>query len=57
LTIHITENNQLLTKLIDLLRTKEIEILNIGVVKPTLDDVFIHYTGRGLSEMYLESSG
>jgi ABC-2 type transport system ATP-binding protein len=50
LVVHLKENPRLLTKIIDTLRAENIEILSIKVVEPTLDDVFIHYTGRGLSE-------
>jgi ABC-2 type transport system ATP-binding protein len=54
LIIHHEENVQLMTKLIDLLRNKGVQIIGITLVKPTLDDVFIHYTGRGLNEVNVE---
>ena len=56
LIIHLKENAQLITKLIDVLRTEGLEIVSIALVKPTLDEVFIHYTGRGFHEMNQEAS-
>lgn len=57
LIIQLKENVQLITKLIDLLRNESIQIISIVLVKPTLDDVFIQYTGRGLNEVNQENSG
>ena len=56
LIVHPKENVQLITKLIDLLRRERIQIIGITLVKPTLDDVFISYTGRGLNEVNQENS-
>jgi ABC-2 type transport system ATP-binding protein len=50
LTVYVKENTNLITKLVDVLRLEDIQIIGISLVKPTLDDVFIHYTGRGLGE-------
>jgi ABC-2 type transport system ATP-binding protein len=54
LIIHLKENTQLMTKLIDLLRKADIQIVGITLVKPTLDDVFVQYTGRGINEVNQE---
>ena len=56
LIVHPKENVQLITKLIDLLRRERIQIIGITLVKPTLDDVFISYTGRGINEVNQENS-
>jgi ABC-2 type transport system ATP-binding protein len=48
LSIDVKENDNIITEIVDILRGQGIEIANISLVKPTLDDVFIHYTGRGL---------
>lgn len=45
-----TEGSQYLLKLIDLIKNQGIEIHSIHLKKPTLDDVFIHYTGRKLRD-------
>ena len=57
LNIQFKENAQLITRLIDLIRNEHIQIISISLVKPTLDDVFIQYTGRGLNETNQENSG
>ena len=57
LIVSLKENAPLITKLIDLLRNEDIQIIGITLVKPTLDDVFIQYTGRGLNEVNQENSG
>lgn len=57
LIVQIKENIQPITKLIDLLRDEGIQIISVILVKPTLDDVFIQYTGRGLNEVNQENSG
>ena len=57
LIIQFEEKVQPITKLIDLLRNEDIQIISITLVKPTLDDVFIQYTGRGLNEVNQENSG
>jgi ABC-2 type transport system ATP-binding protein len=57
LIVHLKENTHLLTNVIDALRAENIEILSIKMVEPTLDDVFIHYTGRGLGEVNPENTG
>jgi len=57
LTINLKENAHLITQLIDILRLQGVEIISITLVKPTLDDVFIHYTGRGFGELTQENNG
>jgi ABC-2 type transport system ATP-binding protein len=59
LIVYTKENAKLTNKLIDALRRENIEILNINIVKPTLDSVFIYYTGRGIADVTQEggSSG
>lgn len=50
LMVYAKENVNLINRLIDVLRGGKITILSITLVKPTLDDVFIYYTGRGLGD-------
>ena len=50
------EATQFMPKLIEKIKNEEIEALNINIKKPTLDDVFIHYTGRGLRDENKEQS-
>jgi len=57
LSIDVKENNSIITKIVDTLRGQGIEIANISLVKPTLDDVFIHYTGRGLEAAQENTNG
>jgi len=56
LTVYVKENINIITKLVDILRREAIEIVSISLVKPTLDDVFIHYTGRGFGEVSQENN-
>lgn len=43
------KNNDLsVSKIIDTLQTAHVQLNNLNLLKPTLDDVFIHYTGRGI---------
>jgi len=46
LMISVEDGPKNIPRLIDLIRTQDIEIKSINLKKPTLDDVFIHYTGR-----------
>lgn len=55
LIIHHKETTHFITKLIDILRDQGVEIVNINLVKPTLEDVFLHYTGRGFNEVNQET--
>jgi ABC-2 type transport system ATP-binding protein len=56
LTVYVKENINIITKLVDILRREGIEVASISLVKPTLDDVFIHYTGRGFGEVSQENN-
>jgi ABC-2 type transport system ATP-binding protein len=56
LTVYTKEDAKLTNKLIDVLRRENIEILSISLVKPTLDSVFIYYTGRGFTDGSQEGS-
>ena len=49
--VSLKENNLPVTTLIDLLRKENVKIIDVFSIKPTLDDVFIQYTGRGLTEI------
>ena len=44
------EGTRFMPKLVERIRDEKIEIQCINLKKPTLDDVFIHFTGRGLKE-------
>jgi ABC-2 type transport system ATP-binding protein len=57
LTVYTKEDAKLTNKLIDVLRRDNIEILSISLVKPTLDSVFIYYTGRGFADGSQDGSG
>jgi len=44
------EGSQFLPKLMKKIESQSIEILSINLKKPTLDDVFIHFTGKEIRE-------
>jgi ABC-2 type transport system ATP-binding protein len=44
------EGSRFMPKLVERIRNERIEIKSVNLKKPTLDDVFIHFTGRGLKE-------
>jgi ABC-2 type transport system ATP-binding protein len=44
------EGTRFMPKLVERIRNERIEIKSVNLKKPTLDDVFIHFTGRGLRE-------
>ncbi len=44
------EGSRLIAGLVEALRGEGIEVTNINLKRPSLDDVFIYYTGRGLRE-------
>jgi ABC-2 type transport system ATP-binding protein len=44
------EGSRFMPKLVERIRNERIEIKSVNLKKPTLDDVFIHFTGRGLRE-------
>ncbi len=45
-----TEGAHFMPKLMEIIRSEKIEVASINLKKPTLDDVFIYFTGRGLKE-------
>jgi ABC-2 type transport system ATP-binding protein len=49
------EGTRFMPKLVERIRKERIEVKSINLKKPTLDDVFIHFTGRGLKEENQES--
>lgn len=50
LTIHHTDSSALIQKIIDCISKNNCRILNINVKEPSLEDVFIHLTGKSLKE-------
>jgi ABC-2 type transport system ATP-binding protein len=50
------EGTRFMPKLVERIRNEKIEIKSINLKKPTLDDVFIHFTGRGLREENQENA-
>jgi ABC-2 type transport system ATP-binding protein len=44
------EGPRFMPKLVERVRGEKIEIKSVNLKKPTLDDVFMHFTGRGLRE-------
>ena len=50
LIISLKDGSQCMPKLMEKIREENIEILNVNLKKPTLDDVFIYFTGRGLRD-------
>jgi ABC-2 type transport system ATP-binding protein len=50
LTIHHTNGNTIIQKILDCISKNESQILNINVLEPSLEDVFIHLTGKSLRE-------
>lgn len=50
LTIHHTNGSSMIQKIIDIIAKSKLQILNINVVEPSLEDVFIHLTGKSLRE-------
>lgn len=50
LTIHHTDGSTIIQKIIDSISQNESQILNINVIEPSLEDVFIHLTGKSLRE-------
>ena len=44
------EGTRFMPKLVEHIRNEKIEIKSVNLKKPTLDDVFIRFTGRGLRE-------
>jgi len=50
LIVSLRDGSQCMPKLVEKIREENIEIKNVNLKKPTLDDVFIYFTGRGLRE-------
>jgi len=50
------EGTRFMPKLVERIRNERIEIKSVNLKKPTLDDVFIHCTGRGLKEENQENT-
>ncbi|GLC30443.1 ABC transporter ATP-binding protein [Clostridium omnivorum] len=50
LTIHHTNGDTIIQKIIDIISKNKSQILNINVLEPSLEDVFIHLTGKSLRE-------
>jgi ABC-2 type transport system ATP-binding protein len=50
------EGTRFIPKLVERIRKERIEIKSVNLKKPTLDDVFIHSTGRGLKEENQENT-
>lgn len=50
LTIHHTNGDAIIQKIIDIISKNKSQILNINVLEPSLEDVFIHLTGKSLRE-------
>jgi ABC-2 type transport system ATP-binding protein len=50
LIISLKDGSQCMPKLVEKIREENIEILNVNLKKPTLDDVFIYFTGRDLRD-------
>jgi ABC-2 type transport system ATP-binding protein len=50
LTVHHTDGNTLMQQIIDSISNNNSKILNINVVEPSLEDVFINLTGKSLRE-------
>ena len=44
------DGSHALPRIIDRLREAGIEIVSVNLKKPTMDDVFVHYTGRELRD-------
>jgi ABC-2 type transport system ATP-binding protein len=50
LTIHHTNGNSIIQTILDCISKNKSQILNINVLEPSLEDVFIHLTGKSLRE-------
>ena len=50
LIVSLKDGSQCMPKLVEKIREENIEIKNVNLKKPTLDDVFLYFTGRGLRE-------
>ncbi|EYE87395.1 ABC transporter ATP-binding protein [Fervidicella metallireducens AeB] len=50
LTIHHVDGEDIIQKIIDVTFQNKTRILNVNVIEPSLEDVFIHLTGKSLRE-------
>ncbi len=50
------EGTRFIPKLVERIRNERIDIKSVNLKKPSLDDVFIHFTGRGLKEENQENT-
>ena len=50
-----TEGAHFMPKILDSIRNEKIQVSSVNLKKPTLDDVFIYFTGRGLRENHYDS--
>jgi ABC-2 type transport system ATP-binding protein len=50
LTIHHTDGNTIMQKILDIIANNKTQVLNINVLEPSMEDVFIHLTGKSLRE-------
>lgn len=50
LTIHHSNGDTIIQKIIDIISRNKTQILNINVLEPSLEDVFINLTGKSLRE-------
>ncbi|MCU0851527.1 MAG: ATP-binding cassette domain-containing protein [Candidatus Thermoplasmatota archaeon] len=57
LTVGVERGEEKIPNIFDIARTINIRISSIDVRKPTLDDVFLHYTGRSMREQNTEIPG
>ena len=57
--VHITENSgeRAIPEILKITSELELEILSVNLHKPTLDDVFLHHTGKGIRDSSSESGG
>jgi ABC-2 type transport system ATP-binding protein len=47
-SLSLQQAEKKITVLMDLARENKIEVLSVSIHKPTLDDVFLHYTGKNI---------
>ncbi|MFQ5815415.1 MAG: ATP-binding cassette domain-containing protein [Candidatus Hydrothermarchaeaceae archaeon] len=50
INLNVKEGETAIPRIIELARGKGIQVVSVGLHKPTLEDVFIHYTGRTIRE-------
>jgi ABC-2 type transport system ATP-binding protein len=50
ISLSVAQAEKKILKIMDITRENKIEVQSIGMHKPTLDDVFLHYTGRTIRE-------